>query len=205
MDDERSAILLARWREGDQEAAAQLFERYADRLVALAKSRLPARLAQRVDAEDVVQSVYRSFFAAARAGRYELERGGDLWRLLVTITINKVHRQFTHHQRDRRDSRREQTIPDHEREQGLGPSAPLLTREPGPLEVVAICDELENILRDLKPAYRQMVELRLQGYNVFEIADETGAGERTVRRVLDKIKTRLELRRREESGSEPAT
>jgi len=200
MDDERSAILLARWRDGDQEAAAQLFARYADRLVALAQSRLPARLAQRVDAEDVVQSVYRSFFAAARAGRYELERGGELWRLLVTITVNKVNRQFVHHKRDKRDARREQAIPGDDSLLGL--SGPLLTREPGPLEVVALCDELEDILRDLKPSYRRMVELRLQGYNVFEIAEETGAGERTVRRVLDKIKTRLETRRLEELGDQ---
>jgi RNA polymerase sigma factor (sigma-70 family) len=196
MDDECSAILLARWRDGDQQAAAQLFERYANRLVSLAQSRLPARLAQRVDAEDVVQSVYRSFFAGARVGRYELERGGDLWRLLVTITVNKVHRQHAHHHRDKRDARREQPIAGDE--SLLGQSGPLLMREPGPLEVVALCDELEGILRDLKPAYRRMVELRLQGYNVFEIAEETGSGERTVRRVLDKIRIRLEERRQEE-------
>lgn len=196
MDEERSAILIARWRDGDQQAAAQLFKRYADRLVSLAQSRLPARLAQRVDAEDVVQSVYRSFFAGARAGRYELERGGDLWRLLVTITVNKVHRQYTHHNRDKRDARREQPIIGDDSLLGL--TGPLLMREPGPLEVVALCDELEGILRDVKPAYRRMVELRLQGYNVFEIAEETGCGERTVRRVLDKIKTQLEERRQEE-------
>jgi RNA polymerase sigma-70 factor (ECF subfamily) len=196
MDEERSAVLLARWRDGDQQAAAQLFERYASRLVSLAQSRLPARLAQRVDAEDVVQSVYRSFFAGARAGRYELERGGDLWRLLVTITVNKVHRQYAHHNRDKRDARRE--LPISGDDSLLGLSGPLLMREPGPLEVVALCDELEGILRELKPAYRRMVELRLQGYNVFEIAEQTASGERTVRRVLDKVKTQLEDRRKEE-------
>lgn len=196
MDDENSAILVARWRDGDQDAATQLFERYADRLVSLAQSRLPARLAPRVDAEDVVQSVYRSFFAGARAGRYELERGGDLWRLLVTITANKVHRQYEHHQRDKRDARREQPLAGDDSLLGL--TGPLLVRAPGPHEVVALCDELEGLLRDLKPAYRRIVELRLQGYNVFEIAEETGCGERTVRRVLDKIKTRLEARREEE-------
>src|SRR5262245_5216743 len=68
----RTADLLARWRNGDQQAAAVLFHRYADRLVALAKSRLSARLASRVDPEDVVQSVYRSFFVDARVGRYDV-------------------------------------------------------------------------------------------------------------------------------------
>ena len=38
--------LLARCRNGDQQAAAELFRRYADRLIALARSRLSARLAR---------------------------------------------------------------------------------------------------------------------------------------------------------------
>ena len=46
--------LLVRWRAGDQQAAAELFRRYTHRLVALARSRLPACLTPRVDPEDVV-------------------------------------------------------------------------------------------------------------------------------------------------------
>src|SRR5437660_980299 len=42
------------WQGGDEQAARVLFERYADRLVALARRRLGQRLARRVDAEDVV-------------------------------------------------------------------------------------------------------------------------------------------------------
>ena len=67
-------------------AAEALFVRYFERLKALARSRLSSRLARRTDAEDVVMSVYRSFFAGARAGRFTLTRGGDLWRLLSAIT-----------------------------------------------------------------------------------------------------------------------
>src|SRR5438270_12519197 len=77
-----SADLMARWRDGDEEAAEQLFHRYAERLLALARSRMSVWLAGHVDPEDVVQSAYRSFFTGARAGRFALERNGDLWRLL---------------------------------------------------------------------------------------------------------------------------
>src|SRR5262245_58097585 len=62
MQDESSVHLVSRWRAGDQQAAAELFRRYASRLIALAQSRLSASMASRVDPEDVVQSVYRSFF-----------------------------------------------------------------------------------------------------------------------------------------------
>src|SRR5262249_18756127 len=95
--DERSGDLLARWRQGDQQAAHELFQRYAARLVALARSRLSSKLSHRIEPEDVVQSAYRSFFGDARDGRYDLQRGGDLWRLLVAITLNKLHDQMRRH------------------------------------------------------------------------------------------------------------
>ena len=190
MTDDPSGDLLARWRKGDQQAATELFQRYADRLIALARSRLPAKVAQRVDAEDVVQSVYRSFFAGARDGRYDLQRGGDLWRLLVTITLHKVYRQVTQHGREKRAVEREQSFGSEDSLIHL--AAPLLARDPSPVEVVTLVDELEQIMRGLKPQYRRMLELRLLGYNVFEIAAETKSGERTVRRVLDQVKQQLE-------------
>jgi len=193
MDDEGSGELVARWQKGDQQAATDLFRRYADRLIALARSRLPAKVHQRVDAEDVVQSVYRSFFAGAKEGRYDLQRGGQLWRLLVTITLHKVYRQVTRNTRDKRAVGREKNIED--AEGLLAVPLSLLAREPSPLEVITLTDEIEQIMRGLKPHYRRMLELRLQGYNVFEIADETKSGERTVRRVLDQVKQHLEQRR----------
>ena len=91
MDQGHSVNLVHRWRGGDQKAAEELFRRYANRLIGLARSRLSRKLARRVDPEDVVQSVYRSFFHDVRDGRYDLQRGGDLWRLLVTRNSSDGH------------------------------------------------------------------------------------------------------------------
>src|SRR5262245_39684709 len=99
---DKASDLVQRWRGGDQAAAAELFRRYADRLIALARSRMSQRLAQRVDPEDVVQSAYRSFFANTREGRYALDRGGDLWQLLVTITLHKLQHQVRRNNRQKR-------------------------------------------------------------------------------------------------------
>src|SRR5271165_5672841 len=97
VNEEISKLLMARWQSGDSAAADELFRRYADRLAALVRSRLSSKLARRLDPEDVLQSAYRSFFAGARAGRYELKRGGDLWRLLVAITLHKLQDQADYH------------------------------------------------------------------------------------------------------------
>src|SRR4051794_13811304 len=72
-----SLILLERYRRGDDRAADAIFARYFERLTLLARSRLSARLARRTDPEDVVMSVYRSFFVEARDGRFVLGRGGE--------------------------------------------------------------------------------------------------------------------------------
>ncbi len=181
-----SGVLLAQWRAGDARAADALFARYADRLIGLARARMPARLNVRVDAEDIVQSVYRSLFRGARAGQYTSERGGDLWRLLVAITLHKVTRQLKRNTADKRDM---------DRETARGDKAePWLAREPGPHEAAALTDQVEHLMRRLTPLQRQALELRLQGHNLYEIATQLERCERTVRRALDDVKRQLKER-----------
>jgi RNA polymerase sigma-70 factor (ECF subfamily) len=192
MADHESAELLARWRAGDQQAAAELVDRFTERLLALARSQLSEKLARRVDAEDVVQSAYRSFFTAARDGRFEVRRSGDLWRLLSAITVHKLQHQVEYHTADKRSVDREAGFGGESSLQGL--QAEVYSRAPAPAEAAVLVEELEQLLRDLKPQHRQMVEMRLQGYGVPEIAAATDRSERLVRRVLDQVKGRLRQR-----------
>src|SRR5262249_34257871 len=142
-----SSTLLNRWRNGDQLAAAELFQRYAARLIALAHQRLSAKLAARVDAEDVVQSVYGSFFAGARAGRFVLQQSGDLWRLLVAITLHKVRRQVHHHTARKRSINLEEWSND----SLMGIPAEQWASQPSPTDAGMLADTLEHILRELTP------------------------------------------------------
>jgi RNA polymerase sigma factor (sigma-70 family) len=170
-----SVDLLRRLQCGDEAAAAAIFERYAERLTRLARSRLAIKLAGRVDAEDIVQSAYRSFFVAAREGRFQLERGGDLWRLLVEVTLHKLYRQAARHGAQRRSVARE--LP-------MDASTAPASAEPTPEVAAAAADELEAILLQLPERGREALELRLQGYEHEEIAERLKCSERTVRRSL---------------------
>jgi RNA polymerase sigma factor (sigma-70 family) len=185
-----SMNLMARWRQGDQQAADALFVRYATRLIALARSRLSSRLAQRLDPEDVVQSVYQSFFVGARNGKFELHGPGDLWRLLVALTVNKLQHQVERHTADKRSVELERNFGGEDSLCGLQPQ--LFAREPTPEEAAALTDEVEQLMRKLEPLERQMLELRLQGCNLEEIACATQLSERTVCRVLDRVKLLLQ-------------
>lgn len=187
MDEDATKKLLARWQAGDARAAQELFQRYADRLIALVRTHLSAKLGRRLDAEDVLQSAFRSFFVGARAGRYELERGGDLWRLLVAISLHKLQAQAAYHAAGKRDIASETDF-----DAQAGPGAPqALAREPSPVEAVALADEVEQLLRGLPPADRRILELRLQGCDVYEIAADTNRSVATIYRVLERIKQHL--------------
>jgi RNA polymerase sigma factor (sigma-70 family) len=187
MNDDRTAwtslVLLERFRAGDDRAAEEIFARYFHRLTALARSRLAPRVARRTDPEDIVLSVYRSFFVSAREGRFVLGSGGDLWRLLAAMTKHKLLRQIRSQSAGRRSVDAELPL-------DRVDSAHFVKRvhEPTPEEAVALADELERVLSLLDSFGRRVFELRLQGLQLAEIAADTGRSERSVRRMLAQIR-----------------
>jgi DNA-directed RNA polymerase specialized sigma24 family protein len=128
-----------------------------------------------------------------------LAHSGDLWRLLVAITLHKLRRQVQHHQAGKRALNREDEL------QRLGGptafEAETLARDPSPIEAAALTDELEQIMRGMDVHRRRMLELRLQGYTLEEIARDTRHSLRTVRRRLEQIKQSLEQRYQEHNSS----
>jgi RNA polymerase sigma-70 factor (ECF subfamily) len=184
-----SLNLVARWRSGDQAAADELFHRYVTNLVALARTRLSAKMAARIDAEDVVQSAYRTFFVNAREGRYELSRGGDLWRLLVATTMHKLRDQVKHHRAQKRSIDSEKSFGSEDSLFGIQPEA--LAGTPSPIEALTLVDEIQEVMGRLDPLPRRVLELRLDGHNLDEIAAAIDRCPQTVRRTLERIKQNL--------------
>ena len=97
--------LLRRIQSGHSDASTQLYMRYARRLQALVASKSSPDLARRVDAEDIVQSVFRTFFRRAALGDYSVPEGEQLWKLLLVIALNKVRAVGAHHRAAKRDVR----------------------------------------------------------------------------------------------------
>src|SRR5207245_9765603 len=64
------------------------------------------RLYRLFDSMDICQSVLASFFVRTAAGQYDLEQPGQLLKLLVTMTRNKLASAARTQHRQRRDSRR---------------------------------------------------------------------------------------------------
>src|SRR5262249_40134414 len=147
---EETHTLLARWRDqNDERAAEELFQRYVARLIALVRRRISGRLGRRLDAEDVVQSAWRSFFVRVRDGRIEVQPGNALWQLLATITLHKMGTHLQRHTAGKRSIAREE-------EHGPKDSLCLVpvevvARDPAPEEELALQEELEIGLAPLSP------------------------------------------------------
>jgi RNA polymerase sigma-70 factor (ECF subfamily) len=176
--------LVARWRAGDPDAARQLFDRYVDQLVTVARRRIGARLASRVDPEDVVQSVFRTVFARLKEGQFHIEEKDDLCKLLMRVTVHKALRQVELHTAGKRDPGQEAPQGELSRERLLE----VLDHEPAPEAVVAFLDELEHLLGRLSAQHRQVMELRLQGHSNEEVSARLGVSNRKVRRILEWVR-----------------
>jgi RNA polymerase sigma factor (sigma-70 family) len=179
------ADLLQRFQAGDQQAAEQLFTRYAQRLTRLAEQHLSRKLAARVDGEDVVQSVFRTFFRRTAAGEFQIDGSAQLWQLLVKITLLKARAKARYHTADRRDAGAELPA-------GADDWLPqAVAHEPGPEEAVILVDQIEALLRGLPPLHAQVLEHRLQGYAVTDIAVAMDVSRQTIHRVLNLLQERL--------------
>ena len=192
MDDETSVELLSRWKGGDEQAAALLFDRYVNQLIALARNRLSEPMRRRVEPEDIVQSAYRSFFRRAGDDRYTLQNSGDLWKLMAAITITKLRGQVEFHTAKKRGVYSEESIVASHSNYGVGPQA--IAAEPSPQDAAAVVEELESLMRRLDPLQRRILQFALQNLDTDEIAAEVQRSARTVRRSLQQIRDDLEKR-----------
>ncbi len=171
--------LLKQFRGGEHDAATQLYARYASRLLDLAQRRTGHDLTQRVDPEDVVQSVFRTFFRRAAEGSYEVPDGDTLWKLLMVIALNKIRSLADFHRADKRDVRRTQGMLASEGQLGQHDSFDMLRLT------------IEDLTHDFPEAHRQMIQLRIEGYSVAEIAEKVARSKRSTERVLQSFRSHL--------------
>jgi RNA polymerase sigma-70 factor (ECF subfamily) len=184
--------LMVRLRAGDEGAAAEIFHQFAERLIALARTRLAGSIRQKVDPEDVLQSVFKSFFRRHAEGQFELDSWDSLWGLLTIFTLRKCGHRVEHFRAARRNVQREAVAPASPDDSTASWVA--IARDPTPSEIAILTETVEQMLSGLNERDRQIVTLRLQGYTVNAISAEVGYTERTVRRVLDHVKKWLQRR-----------
>jgi len=70
--------------------------------------------------------------------------------------------------------------------------------DPTPSEAAILTETLERLMAGLEGDERDIVTLQLQGYTIPEISTRVRRSERTVCRVLERVRRRLRRQRAEE-------
>jgi DNA-directed RNA polymerase specialized sigma24 family protein len=167
---------LGQLQAGDPAAAQQLWQRYFQRLVVLARKKLRGSPRRVADEEDVALSAFESFCRRAEQGRFpQLLDRDDLWRLLVLLTTRKA----SHQQRDQQRQKRGGGVTIQSETCGASEDGAILeqivSREPTPEFAAQVAEECQRLLRKLDNPQLEAVALaRMEGYSVEEIAEHRG-------------------------------
>ena len=170
-------------RDGDNDAANDLFERYVSKLSNLAGRQLASELKGRLDSEDITQSVFRTFFRRIGNGQYDVPEGESIWKLLAVITLNKIRSVGSYHRAAKRDIRKSSATE-------LSTLGNAISTNEDALRILHLT--IEDVVGGLPEKQQQIIHLRLEGHDVATIAEKSGRSKRTVERVLQGFRADLQ-------------
>jgi RNA polymerase sigma factor (sigma-70 family) len=183
--------LMSEVRSGSEDAEIRFLEMYGDHIYRAVRravrQRLNRVLRPRFDSQDFVQAVWASFFRH-RSQVVKFERFDELVAFLTRVAGNKVIDECRHRmQTQKANVNRECSIDD-----GLPPGAVPTGREPAPSQVAIAKEQWERMTDGIPSRYRRILELRADGETHEKIAKQLDVNEKTVRRVLRRLLSRLE-------------
>jgi DNA-directed RNA polymerase specialized sigma24 family protein len=177
---------LDAYRQGDRDAAQQLWNRYYAQLVRQALRGLRGAPRRLRDEEDIALSAFNSFCLAVEAGRFpNLFDRSDLWRILVAITAKKALNERRYQRAKKRFWFDAWPAPDRD---SLGPDS-LVGKEPSPAQSAEAADHLSRLLSILNEHLLQQIAIcKLEGYTNAEIAKRLDCSLSTVGRKITIIR-----------------
>ncbi len=178
--------LLARARDGDNDAMMQLIQQYEPEIRRLAHKRLGPALRPFVGSMDLVQSVHRSLMLNLRKNKLVITKQEELTALAATFMIRKVSRHW------RRIQREEQVI------RLVGRLRVGATGEEDPAVTVERRDRVQRLLEQVDDSDRRLLELHLENRSTKEIATQLHLQENVVRVHRSRL-----FRKLRENGIDP--
>ncbi|OYP28317.1 RNA polymerase sigma factor [Rhodopirellula sp. MGV] len=177
---DRSLVVAV--RDGNEQAASILYDRYARRVFGLVRSKIGTKIGVVTEPEDIVQSVFKSVFRGMQSGNYDAPPGSTLWNLLAVIAVRKLTNQANHHTRQRRDISRNVSL--EAASDGIKDSIDQTS-----MEFLEIC--IRESLESLRPIDREILTLRIAGHSIEEIHQKTNRSRRTIERSLQRSREQL--------------
>lgn len=181
------AEFLRRIQSGDDAAARELLQKYEPEVRLVVRRQLPRLLRTRFDSLDFLQSVWGSFFRRMRDAPTEFEDSRHLVAFLARAAKNKVIDEYRRAASLKQDMHREEPL----WADGMRPRE-VADPVDSPSEI-AQAHEVLGRLRELVPQDRRTIlELKAEGLSSRDIGERLGISERTVQRVLEDLRRRME-------------
>eukprot|EP00913_Durusdinium_trenchii_P023448 g22026.t1 len=190
-----SSLAAGQLKDGDPEAAHQLWNRYFERLTNLARRKLGGLPKRDADEEDVAQSVFNSLCAGAAKGHFtELFDRNDLWPLLIRITHQKSVDRIRHANRQKRGGGkvRGDSAVDGRDADDAGGFDQFAGDAPTPAFLAEMTEEYRRLFESLRDETLKFTAWsRFEGHSNDEIAKLLGITTRSVERKLQLIRDTL--------------
>lgn len=179
MQTDSIACILQEIQHGSSEAAERLYAEYQPLVMRVIRRHLSRNLRRLTDSVDFSQAVWKTIFEHA-AYLQSLDAPEAIAAYIAQVASNKVHSEVRSQYSQKRDLRRISN-------ESEGNADRLPTRDPTPSQTAMAHERLDAINSDLTAIQQQMIQLRIDGFNIEEIAKTLQINERTVRRVLKRI------------------
>lgn len=194
-ENDETAKLVARGKAGDAQALNELFKRYNQLMIEVARRRIGPRLRLKEEPDDLAQTTFRE--ATRDFPNYEYRGEGSLVRWLIQILQNKIRDKAEFYSAGKRDLSRERTM-----DAPAGPDSdamPTLEPPSQDLSVTMQVSRGENYghlraaLEELSAEHRQAITLVFfEGRQLREAGELMGGrSEDAVRMMLRRAESRL--------------
>ena len=199
--------LVDRAHEGDADALNDLFARYHQTMVEVARRKLGPRLRLKEDPVDLAQTTFRE--ATRDFDRYEYQGQGSLLRWLVQILQNKIRDKAEFYSAGKRDLSKERAMDGGASKDGDEPTP--MDFVSGDLSVTKVVQRDENFellresLGELSPDHRKAISLVFfEGLQLREAGKRMGGkSEDAVRMMLRRAEDKLGEKLRGLLGEQP--
>jgi RNA polymerase sigma factor (sigma-70 family) len=191
-DEDSISVCLRQLKAGDSDAARRLWERYYQRLVALARKKLGDSPRRSMDENDVVQSAFTSFCLRARTGGFpDLKDRDSLWALLAVMTARAAANQRVHEGRLKRGGGKVGSA-SWDDPGGEWQLMDMISEQPSAEDAAIFVAQLEHFMDSLDdPSDRLILLWKLEERTNPEIARHLDCSLSAVERKLRSIRRRL--------------
>jgi len=194
LDDEDFTGLMAKAKAGDPAAIRDFLSRFEPEVRMMVRARLPKKLRTQFDSLDFVQAVSQSFFADPPLDAPDFQKVEHLRGFLAGVVRNKVfeqHRRLT--KTEKYDVSREERL--YVRRGDRDVPREVVSPDPSPSQAAQETDCMAQLTAGRSQREVDVISLRRLGLTFDEIADRTGVNERTVRRIINSARSRMEAHR----------